>query len=214
MNQMNVTRWWWVRHAPVVDAHFGRLSGQSDVSADLSDLESFTRLAPQLPSDAVWIISNLKRTEQTAQALCHAGGLNIEASREASFAEQAFGDWTNKTWDEVGNGEEAQAFWNDPACARPPGAPSESFEDLYGRVAPCIDQLTFENGGRDIVCVAHAGSIRAAIALALNLTPEQALGIDVKNTALTRLDFISSEPKVLGLGRWRIIGLNQCGDSQ
>ncbi|PCI36652.1 MAG: hypothetical protein COB46_14530 [Rhodospirillaceae bacterium] len=211
MPDMIVTRWWWIRHAPVKDAHFGRLSGQADVDADLSDFESFTRLAPELPNEALWIVSNLKRTEQTAQALCHAGGLNIEASSEASFAEQAFGDWTNKTWDEVGTGAEAQAFWNDPAGARPPGNPSESFEDLYCRVAPRIDQLTFEHGGRDIVCVAHAGSIRAAIALALNLTPEQALGIDVKNTALTRLDFVSTEPKVLGLGRWRVIGLNQFG---
>ncbi|PHS79225.1 MAG: phosphoglycerate mutase [Rhodospirillaceae bacterium] len=214
MPDMIVTRWWWIRHAPVVDAQFGRLSGQADVDADLSDLESFTRLGPELPNDALWIVSTLKRTEQTAEALCQAAYLNIEAVREASFSEQAFGDWTNKTWDEVGIGEDAQAFWNDPAGARPPGAPSESFEDLYCRVAPRIDQLTFEHGGRDIVCIAHAGSIRAAIALALNLTPEQALGIDVKNTALTRLDFISTEPKVLGLGRWRVIGLNQFGDPQ
>lgn len=213
MPDIIVTRWWWVRHAPVVDAHFGRLSGQADVDADLSDLQSFARLAPELPKDALWILSTLKRTEQTAQALSQAGPLEITAVREEKFAEQAFGDWTNKTWDEVGNGEDAQAFWNNPAGTRPPGAPSESFEDLYCRVAPHIDQLTFDHGGRDIVCISHAGPIRAAMALALSLTPEQALRIDVQNTALTRLDFISVEPKVLGMGHWRVIGLNQFGAS-
>jgi len=209
MNEMTVTRWWWIRHAPVVDAHFGRLSGQADVDADVSDLQSFETLAPQLPNGAVWVLSNLKRTQQTAHALRRAGAEFTRVKVESDFAEQAFGDWTNKTWDEVGAKDQAQDFWKDPAYVHPPGEFSESFDDVCSRVAPRIGQLTSENLGRDIVCVAHAGSIRAAIALALALTPDQALLLDIKNTALTRLDYISTDPNINSDGNWRVVGLNQ-----
>ena len=33
LNNLTVTSWWWVRHAPVT-SHHGRLYGQSDVLAD------------------------------------------------------------------------------------------------------------------------------------------------------------------------------------
>lgn len=211
MTTQVVTRWWWIRHAPVVDAHLGRLSGQADVDADVSDRRRFSDLAPDLPIDAVWILSNLKRTRQTAQALLRAGAKNSKARVEKAFAEQAFGDWTNKSWDEVGSGAEAEAFWQDPAHVCPPGKPAESFDDVCRRVAPRIAEITQDHAGRDIICVAHAGSIRAAVALALGLTPQQALILDIKNTTLTRLDFIAPTPTTLGNGSWRFVGLNQFG---
>jgi len=211
MDSAVVTRWWWVRHAPVVDAHLGRLSGQADVDANVTDLKSFESLAPHLPKGAVWVLTHLKRSQQTAHALCRAGAERTNVRVEQVFVEQAFGDWTNKTWNEVGVTDQAQAFWNDPAHERPPGDGAESFDDVCRRVAPRIDQITHEYLGRDIVCIAHAGSIRAAVALALALTPEQALALDVKNTALTRLDFISNEANLIGQGSWRVVGLNQLG---
>jgi alpha-ribazole phosphatase len=212
MVSLAVTRWWWIRHAPVVDAHLGRMSGQADVEADVSDLKSFKTLAAHLPNDAVWMVSALKRTHQTAQALFEAGAERTDVKIEPAFDEQAFGDWTNKTWDDVGVTDEAQAFWNDPALQRPPGDVSESFDEVCRRVSSRINQITQSHMGRDIVCIAHAGSIRAAIALALGLTPEQALSLEVKNITLTRLDFISDDAKGEGQGGWRMLGLNQCGE--
>ncbi|MBL4747815.1 MAG: histidine phosphatase family protein [Magnetovibrio sp.] len=210
MNDLTTTRWWWIRHAPVVDAKLGRLSGQADVDADVSDINSFARLALHLPKDALWVVSTLKRTQQTAQAVWKAGAIRTDAQPEADFVEQDFGDWTQKTWDEVGFGGAAEAFWKDPAQARPPGEPSESFADVCCRVALKIERLTHKNLGRDIICVAHAGSIRAAVAMALGLTPDQALALDVHNTSLTRLEFVSSRTKVHGDNHWRVVGLNQC----
>ena len=32
-----VTRWWWIRHAPVVGTH-GKVYGQMDVDCDVSDV--------------------------------------------------------------------------------------------------------------------------------------------------------------------------------
>ena len=65
------TRFWWVRHAPV--AHEGRIYGQKDMPCDCTDTAVFTGLARQLPRDAVWVTSHLRRTHETARAIVRAG---------------------------------------------------------------------------------------------------------------------------------------------
>lgn len=212
-----VTKWWWVRHAPVADAHLRRLSGQADVAADTSDTDAFKALAPHLPRDAIWVTTPLRRTGETSHALIEAGVGRVTPLIEPAFVEQAFGDWTNCTWDELAENEDAKAFWDAPATVAPPklktNQPSESFADLCTRVGSRIEELTEHYAGRDIICVAHAGSIRAAVALALGLGPAQALGLAVQNLSLTRLEHISAgrnskRPGDWG-GNWRVVGLNQ-----
>ena len=133
-----VTRWWWIRHAPVPDG--GRIYGQSDLDCDCSDAEIFRILARELPRDAVWVTSNLVRTTQTAAAILAADRGTLRRHRAAAscrdFAEQHLGEW---------QGQERKAFyaarkvgthtlWFAPADERPPGG--ESFVDLVERVAP------------------------------------------------------------------------------
>lgn len=206
----DTTQWWWVRHAPVVDAHLQRLSGQADVAADVTATASFDALAKHLPKDAVWLTTPLSRTVQTANALGYAGA---DPAVEPAFMEQAFGDWTNCTWAEIGEKAEAAAFWQAPADVAPPGnrggKPSESFADVCARVAPAVEALSEKYAGRDIVAVAHAGSIRAAVAHALGLSPAQALGLAVGNLSLTRLDHMAADAKTNDNGNWRVVGLNQ-----
>ncbi|MCW8914333.1 MAG: histidine phosphatase family protein [Magnetovibrio sp.] len=207
------TRWWFIRHAPVVGAEHKRLSGQNDVPADLSDTASFAGLAPKLPKGAVWIVTHLQRTQQTAMALQAAGAEAVEPEIEEDFAEQAFGAWTNLTWAEIGDlGEASQAFWDAPATTPPPSSndySGESFADVCARVGGCLETLTEKYTGRDIICVAHAGSIRASVAHALGMSAEQALALDVQNTSLTRLDHISSGLRTKRGGSWRVVCLNQ-----
>ena len=91
------TRFWWVRHAPV--AHEGRIYGQKDMTCDCTDTAVFSGLARQLPREAVWVTSNLRRTHETARAIVRAGlpgpdpipGPEAEAIPD--LAEQSFGDW-------------------------------------------------------------------------------------------------------------------------
>ena len=213
MNDGSLTRWWWVRHAPVVDAHLLRLSGQNDVAADVSDGAAFAALAAKLPPGAVWVTTPLRRTAETAAALWTAGAQRVSPIVEPAFMEQAFGDWTGRTWSELGDDPAAQPFWDHPDTVAPPhgqtGQASESFATVCARVAPAMEDLTLANAGRDIICVAHAGSIRAALALALGLSPAQALGVDVKNLGLTRLDHIASGLRTKRGGNWRVVGVNQ-----
>ncbi len=59
---------------------------------------------------------------------------------------------------------------------------------MRAAVNGAIEELTAEHRGRDIVAVAHGGTIRAAIALALNLGPQGGLAFAIENCSLTRLD--------------------------
>ena len=52
-----VTRWWWIRHAPVT-ADGGRVYGQTDIECDVSDRAPFQALAGKLPREAVWVVFN------------------------------------------------------------------------------------------------------------------------------------------------------------
>ena len=91
------TRFWWVRHAPVASG--GRIYGQLDLSCDCSDTPLFAGLAAQLPRNAVWVTSDLRRTHQTAAAIICAGLPGPqpipgpEALALADLAEQNFGEW-------------------------------------------------------------------------------------------------------------------------
>ncbi|NNM72295.1 histidine phosphatase family protein [Enterovirga aerilata] len=205
------TRWWWVRHAPV-RSDDGRIYGQSDIACDCGDTHIFERLAAELPKDAVWVTSHLRRTHQTALALWQAGYLAEgtappEPIVVPDFAEQNLGAWQGQ--DRAGFFADRQpmaaSYWFAPAEERPPEG--ESFADLCRRVAAAIERLTAEHAGRDIVAVAHGGTIRGAIAHALDLAPQAALAFAVENCSLTRLDHYSGET---GSG-WRIGVVNRHG---
>src|SRR4029453_9178125 len=147
----DLTRWWWVRHAPVPDGGF--IYGQRDLDCDCGDAEVFGVLARELPADAVWVTSNLVRTRQTAAAIIaaaegrHAAIAPVVVS---DLAEQHLGEW---------QGLERRAFyaerrigthalWFAAAEERPPGG--ESFADLVERVSPALQRLNEQHRGRDI----------------------------------------------------------------
>jgi alpha-ribazole phosphatase len=211
MTTMQVTRWWWIRHAPVT-SHRGRIYGQTDVPADCSDPLPFRGLARLLPADAVWVASHLARTHQTAAAIHEAAGRAApELVIEPALAEQHFGDWQGLTYAEAERRDgQWHRFWLAPARHAPPGG--ESFADMTVRVAAAIGELTARYRGRDIVAVTHGGTIRSALALALGLDAERALGFAIDNCSLTRIDHIhgpisSHEPDATA--SWRVATVNQ-----
>ncbi|HWB45016.1 MAG TPA: histidine phosphatase family protein [Hyphomicrobiaceae bacterium] len=201
------TRWWWVRHAPVPDN--GRIYGQRDLDCDCGDANVFAALAHQLPRDAIWLTSNLVRTQQTAAAILAAApdrfrGTGFLAIPE--FAEQHLGEWQGLERKPFYAARKVgvETLWFAPADECPPGG--ESFAALTERVGTAILRLTEEHRGRDIVAVTHGGTIRAALGLALQLPPQLALSFAVENCSITRLDHIGGAPPP---GLWRIAGVNQ-----
>jgi alpha-ribazole phosphatase len=188
--QGSATQWWWIRHAPVPGAE-GCLNGRRDVDCDTSDTAAFLTLAERLPGDAVSVVSPLVRTRQTLDAIIAAGARLPEPLIEPVLVEQSFGDWEGLSWSEMQARDPAAyaAFWSDPTAKAPPGG--ESFVEQMRRTAEAIERLTARFEGRDIVCVSHGGTIRAAVAHALGLPPQAAMAIVVENLSLTRLSRVS-----------------------
>lgn len=192
-----ITRWWWVRHAPVA-APPGTIVGRLDLPADLSDAEAFESLAARLPVEAVWLATPLSRTRETARKLQSCQGEVGPLEAAPGLVEQDFGVWQGRTHAELADDPAVAAFWRDPAGNVPPGG--ESFADLSARSRFAIRALTQRHAGRDIVMVGHAGPIRAAVGLALDLPPARMLALGADCLHLTRLDHIAGEDE----GQWRV----------
>jgi alpha-ribazole phosphatase len=205
-----LTRWWWLRHAPIPGASDGRLFGALDVGCDTGDAVAFAALAARLPPSGRWVLTPLKRTRATFDAILAAGhpAPAVPPLVEPALAEQHFGRWQGLTWAEMAAQDPAAHadFWRDPTGRAPPEG--ESFADVIARVAAAVNRLTEALQGCDIIAVAHGGSIRAALALALGLTPAAALALVIDNLSLTRISHLPGG----GLGgrgaAWRVEGVN------
>lgn len=208
---MTTTNWWWVRHAPVT-VNNGAIYGQTDLPCDCGDARVFAGLAARLPRDAVWVTSTLQRTHQTAAAIVRAGlpgpdpipGPGVVVERD--LAEQSFGDWHGKKYSDLPAllGEAYHQFWLAPAIMAPAGG--ESFLDLLNRVGGAIRRLEEQYAGGNIIAVTHGGTIRAALAEALELNPETALAFTIDNCSVTHIE----RHRGPGHGHpWRVVSVNQ-----
>jgi alpha-ribazole phosphatase len=202
-----ITLWWWIRHAPAA-ARAGEILGRLDPPADLTrSQERVQRLALHLPSNAAWVTSGSRRCLDTAHALAAARGETPAMTVEPDLLEQDFGSWQELTHAEAAaqDRDAAARFWRDPARETPPGG--ESFEHMLRRVARAIERLATEHRSGDLVLIAHAGTIRAALAHALGLEAAAALRFAVEPLSLTRLDRFSAQASGAPAA-WRVAAVN------
>jgi alpha-ribazole phosphatase len=204
-SNMIMTRWWWVRHAPVTEDG-GCIYGQADLDCDCTSEDVFTGLERFLPREAVWVTSNLRRTHQTAQAILARRKSETPAAPLVvpELAEQHLGEWQGRNrvaffGDRVARPD---SYWFGPADERPPGG--ESFVDLMARAGPAIARINDLHAGRDIVAVAHGGTIRAALALALGVPPQTSLAFAIANCSVTRIDHV----RAVDAHGWRVATVN------
>jgi alpha-ribazole phosphatase len=177
-----------IRHAPV-DGPRGVIHAP-DAPADLCDTADFARLKASLPANAVAVCSPARRTWETAL------GLGLDPARESAFREQDFGRWTGRRHNDLAAelGDIYHAFWKSPATNRLPGG--ESFVDQIARAASGLQRLP----AGDVVLVVHSGTIRAVLAIALDLAPDSALRFVIDPLSLTRIDRLDNG--------WRVVAVN------
>src|ERR1700716_1087987 len=183
------TNLWLIRHAPV-DGPRGVIHGP-DAPADISDAAAFAALKAKLPQNAFAVCSPARRTWETAIAL------GLDPAREAAFREQDFGAWTGRRHNDLVAelGDAYRDFWKSPASNAPPGG--ESFVDQIARADAGLASLP----AGDVVLVVHSGTIRAALAIALDLDPDGALRFVIDPLSVTRIDRLVSG--------WRVVAVNQ-----
>ena len=182
-------RLWLIRHAPVAGPK--GVIHSSDAAAGTGDDAAFAALRAKLPAGATEFASPSVRTLETAAAL------GLRPKPEPNFREQDFGAWTGRRHDDLARelGARYREFWRAPADSRPPGG--ESFADQIARVRDGLSALP----PGDVILVVHSGTVRAALAIALDAGPEPALRFAIDPLSLTRIDQLTSG--------WRVVCVNR-----
>ena len=74
------------------------------------------------------------------------------------------------------------------------------------RTGAAMQRVVEKHRGRKVIAVAHGGTIRAALSIALDIEPEAALAFQVENVSVTRMDHIDDTRDG---GAWRIPFVNR-----
>lgn len=163
-----------IRHGPVEDQ--GRLVGRRDLTICI-DPAAVARLGRRIgPVDRI-AVSPAMRCRQTAAALWP----DRDAAQLAALWEQDFGAWEGASYAHLPDLGPLSA--DDLAATAPPGG--ESFADACARIVPALEALAV--GGGRVAVVAHAGTVRAALARALG-SPGAALAFRIAPLSLTRIE--------------------------
>ena len=200
----DLTRFWLIRHALVADHARTRIYGNTDVpiceDTMAAQRDAYAELARRLPRPAHWLITPLSRTRRTAEALFRAGYPITPLEVEPDLIEQSFGDWHGLVHADVPARltMPAHPFWAHGGDEQPPAG--ESVTHVRQRVGAVLERLADARPGQDVVSVSHGGTIRAAVAHALDLTPHATLSLSVQNISLTVLERVG--------GHWRVVCVN------
>lgn len=171
-----------LRHAPVEMT--GRIAGRTDIGANCSDQAALSAVKSRLKRlsfDATWS-SPAKRCLQT----CHA--LDLTPQVHSALWEQDFGEWegiASKALPDLG-----PLSTTELAEFQPPGG--ESFNDMAHRVRPLLQAAS-----QSVLVVAHAGTARAALSMAIGA---HAISFAIAPLSLTILSGSSHD--------WAVEGVN------
>jgi len=200
-----------VRHAPVREDN-GCITGQEDIGCDTSDRVVFEAVWKNLPRDAVWYASNLKpatkpptpfvhRLSKPAQ-LQHGNESHLPNSISANGKAHPRGVLRQPPIEVAATGLRRSTI---PAPGR-----RKDFMDLYNRVPRPRSSASAPNTpqGRDLA-VAHGGTIKAAIGLALG-NQRKKPRLYHRQCSVTRLDHLASD----GHQGWRIPMVNSSRGSR
>src|SRR4051812_1353404 len=148
----------------------------------------YQALGSRLPRPAAWKVTPLSRTRRTAEALFAAGYPASELQVEPDLIEQSLGDWHGLAHDELPPRlvQPRHAFWHLGGDEKPPGG--ESMHEVVARTGAALERLAQAHLDQDVVIVSHGGTIRAAVAYALRIGPDNALHLSVHNLSLTRME--------------------------
>lgn len=180
-----------IRHAPAQTG--GRLCGRRDVPALIEPGRALDRLRARLANVEQRVSSPARRCLQTAAALWPTAGA---PETDVRLWEQDFGEWENiaaSALPDLGT-----LSLPELAAHRPPGG--ESFDDLCARVAPALDDLSHRTADGPVAVIAHAGTVRAALARAMR-AHGAALAFEIPTLSETRL-------RCLGGGSFSVICVN------
>ena len=182
-----------IRHAPARPAGF--LYGRTNADCDEIDPPVEDSLSQMLTDCQALYSSPAVRCVKTCQAVLPSRSpQQIEA-----FWEQSFGDWDGRANENVPDVGPLQG--DDLVLFAPPNG--ESFAELCARVQPALIELLEIEQARSTAVFAHAGVIRACLALAFD-SPSAALRCEIDPLSVSRL-------RAMPDGQFSVVWVNRAG---
>ncbi|OIQ08885.1 phosphoserine phosphatase 1 [Moorella thermoacetica] len=185
---MQSTRVYLVRHGETEWNNSGRYQGHSDIALSPNGRRQAELLRERfcrVHLDAVFT-SDLRRARETAAIIAAPHGLKI--NEVPALREINFGVWEGLTYQEIiaNHPREWEAWRQDPGATIIPGG--ESFQQVQERALAAFNGILDRERGRNLLVVAHGGSLRALICgiLGLDLTAVWRFRLD--NTGVSVVD--------------------------
>ena len=211
------TRLWLVRHGHTGWTESGRVAGRTDVALSERGRAAVRALGPTLGAElaragavsrrSLWWTSPASRARETAALLregaaAFGAGPVPEPREDVRLVELDFGDWEGSTWEAVhrDDGERLAAWGGNWVDGAPPGG--ETFRAQAARASAWLEDAlgaaAAEGGGRacDLLAVAHGGTIRALLSIALGHGLERAMRFRVDPAR------VGCAERSEGEGRW------------
>jgi len=131
------------------------------------------------------ITSPLRRCRDFADALGKELKIGVDVNH--ALREIGFGAWEGKTKDQLRaeRPDEFYAFYRDPVANTPENA--EPVLHFHRRIGQAMDEIWRLHEGKNVLVVAHAGVIRAALVHGLGAPVGSMYRIDVRNGRVSRI---------------------------
>lgn len=170
---------------------------QPGIELDAEGERQAAALARALGGTALTCVysSPLARAVQTAQPIAAAHGL--EPVLRAALLEQEYGEWTGRTFEELGRDPRWDSYNRARSITAPPGG--ESPQALQARVVAELLSLREQHGDETIVLVTHAEVIRTLVAWCLGMPLDLSLRLEVSPGSLTLVQWYPDYVTVLGV---------------
>lgn len=161
------------------------LAGRTDLALSDEGWRQFERQTAAGAWDAI-VSSPLKRAREAAERLSRDRGFSLDI--DPDWQEIDFGAWDGRAFTELnGDPETAQRLadiMRDPTLLAAPGG--ETFDHVKMRVTSALGRLVARPG--PVLVVAHAGSIRMALAVACNIPAAALWSVRITYGTLVRVN--------------------------
>lgn len=171
-----------------------RFQGQRDIPLNSSGLEQAAKVGHYLADREIDTIysSDLIRAYDTALKISnYQQGLEIKT--RPGLREMNFGEWEGLTYQEIRKNypEIIKKWYQDPISAKPPCG--ESITDFQGRVVDEFNKIIKESNEKNIIVVAHGGTIRIYLASILEMPIRFNWRFEINHCSINIIKFYGDE---------------------
>lgn len=199
-----MTRLLLIRHATtnaVGKTLSGRSAGVQLNDAGIEQARNLTERIKHLPIAAVYS-SPMERAVATAEPIAQSLGLGVQVMQD--FQELDFGNWTNKTFEDLASEHSFQRFNTFRSCARVPGG--ETMLEAQTRFVSGVEKLQQRHPGQTLAIISHADLIKSAIAYYAGIHLDMFQRLEISPASVSMVELYEETV--------RIVLLNHMGEIQ